>query len=86
MVWDILHYAGKDLRKLPLMERKSILHDVLPETSQINKIRYIETAGTALHNMIVANNLEGTVAKRKDSRYVGMRSNDWIKVILTRLL
>ncbi|MDC0763512.1 RNA ligase family protein [Brevibacillus sp. AG] len=81
MVFDILHYDGQDLRVLPLMERKEILDRVVPDTSTIRKIQFIEKEGTALFNAMEQNDMEGIVCKRKDSTYVGKRSADWIKVI-----
>ena len=35
-VFDVLWLDGKDLRKLPLLERKKILKDTLPEIKMLN--------------------------------------------------
>ncbi|WP_342771482.1 ATP-dependent DNA ligase [Brevibacillus gelatini] len=80
VVFDILFYNGQDLRGLPLMKRKKILHNVLPDTLQIHKIPFIEKDGISLFNEIKKLDMEGIVAKRKDSLYIGKRSSDWIKV------
>lgn len=81
MVFDILHYDGRDLRELPLLQRKNLLDSVLPDTTAIHKIPYIEREGEALFSAIKAQDMEGIVCKRKDSTYVGKRSANWIKVI-----
>lgn len=81
MVFDILHYDGQDLRGLPLMERKSILEEVVPETLSVRKIQFIEEKGTMLFDAMKQNDMEGIVCKKKDSVYVGKRSADWLKVI-----
>lgn len=81
MVFDILHYDGKDLRSLPLLQRKEIMGAVVPDTPHMHKIQYIEKEGTALFEAIKQQDMEGIVCKRKNSVYVGKRSADWIKVI-----
>ncbi|MDN4096209.1 RNA ligase family protein [Brevibacillus agri] len=81
MVFDILHYDGRDLRGLPLLKRKEILDHVVPDAPAIHKIQFIEKEGSALFEAIKEQDLEGIVCKRKDSTYVGKRSADWIKVI-----
>lgn len=81
MVFDILHYDGQDLRRLPLMERKELLNKVVPDTTSMSKIQYIDKDGCALFDAMKSNDMEGIVCKRKDSVYVGKRSSDWIKVI-----
>jgi DNA ligase 1 len=81
MVFDILYYNGRDLRGLPLLQRKEILDHVLQDTPTVSKIQFIEKEGTALFDAIKQNDMEGIVCKRKDSVYVGRRSADWLKVI-----
>ncbi|MED1645580.1 RNA ligase family protein [Brevibacillus agri] len=81
MVFDILHLDGRDLRDLPLMQRKEILDSVIPDMPVVHKIPFLEKEGRALFASIKEQDLEGIVCKRKDSRYVGKRSVDWIKVI-----
>lgn len=82
VVFDVLRYRGVDLRGLPLVQRKQILADAnLPANPRIQHVPFIEGAGEALFADICAKKLEGIVCKRKDSRYVGRRSSDWLKVI-----
>lgn len=80
-VFDILFYQGRDLRKLPLMERKEILHSLALPSSSFGIVPHIEGAGEALYEQIEAMGMEGVVGKRKDSQYVSRRSREWQKVI-----
>lgn len=80
-IFDILRYKGRDLRKLPLIERKTILHGLNLPSSSFGVVPHIEGAGEALYVQIEAMGMEGVVGKRKDSQYVSRRSRDWQKVI-----
>jgi DNA ligase-1 len=80
-IFDILFYQGRDLRKLPLMERKMILHSLSLPSSNFGVVPHIEGAGEDLFAQIEAMGMEGVVGKRKDSQYVSRRSRDWQKVI-----
>ena len=80
-IFDILQYKGKDLRRLPLMERKAILNGLSLPSSSFGIVPYIEGAGEELYAQIEAMGMEGVVGKRKDSQYVSRRSKDWVKVI-----
>ena len=81
VAFDILYLDGKDLTKLPLMERKAILgKTVQSESERFALSRYIESAGKALYNHAAAQSLEGVVAKYKHSKYhQGKRTKEWIK-------
>jgi len=78
--FDLLLFAGYDLRRLPLTTRKTLLAELLPSVGPIRLSEHIEHAGEAMFEHLKALGLEGIVAKRADSPYVGRRSNDWIKV------
>ncbi|TYP67676.1 ATP-dependent DNA ligase, partial [Paenibacillus methanolicus] len=80
-VFDVLSVDGRDVRGLPLMERKAILDDILVENEYYKRILHTDGQGTALFEVIRQRGLEGIVAKRKDSDYVGRRSDAWLKVI-----
>lgn len=81
IVFDVLMFDGKDVRNLPLIQRKALLEEILEDTLPITKIRYIEERGEDYFEAIQQFKLEGMVAKRKNSRYVSKRSSDWLKVI-----
>lgn len=81
VVFDILSYKGDDLRSRPLMERKAILDIVLTENNYYTKISYIDEHGEAFNKIIKQRNMEGSVAKLKNSRYVSRRSESWLKIV-----
>ena len=82
IAFDILYYDEKDLTTLPLMKRKDYLQKALKkETERLAVSRYIEEKGITFYELAKSQNLEGIVAKRKDSIYVqGKRTKDWIKI------
>ncbi len=82
-VFDVLQYGGKSTIKLPLLDRKELLNEIVPDdTYLLSKVQFIEGNGIAYFDVVKAQALEGIVLKRKDSRYaVGKRSDNWLKVI-----
>jgi ATP-dependent DNA ligase len=81
VVFDILYINGKEITKLPLFERKSILTTTITENTLFTQAGYIEHGGVSFFEACRLNNLEGMVAKRKDSLYYpNKRSYDWLKV------
>jgi len=72
---------GKDLRDLPLLERKKILRSVLPKKSAwIGYVSFIaHTRAKRLFELVKAKDLEGLVAKRKDGKYAA--ADGWFKVL-----
>ncbi len=79
--FDILYYEDHAVCDLPLTERKELLQKaVKEETARLAVSRVIENNGIAFYQLAKAQNLEGIVAKRKDSRYYfDKRTKDWIK-------
>jgi bifunctional non-homologous end joining protein LigD len=81
-VFDILHLDGRDLTKLPLLERKAALADLLPPVGSGGPIRlseHVEGAGSVVFEQACGLKLEGIISKRKDAPYVPGRSASWIK-------
>ncbi|HEY2824475.1 MAG TPA: DNA ligase D [Gemmatimonadales bacterium] len=79
-VFDILAAEGHDLRGLPLVKRKELLHRVLPALGPLKYSEHVETDGEALFENVLELKLEGIVAKKADSPYRGGRSESWLKV------
>lgn len=79
--FDILYYEDHPVTDLPLTERKKLLESVIKEESPRFAVsRWIEGQGIAYYELAKSQNLEGIVAKRKDSRYYcDKRTKDWIK-------
>lgn len=82
VAFDLLYLDDHSITDLPLMERKSMLQNViLREDARFALSRYIEQGGTAFFELVKAQNLEGIVAKRRESRYYfDKRTKDWIKI------
>jgi DNA ligase-1 len=82
-VFDVIYHKGETVAKLPLIERKVILHSLIPkDTALLSKVLSVEGNGTVLFNLCQAQGLEGIVLKRKNSRYeINKRSKSWLKVI-----
>jgi bifunctional non-homologous end joining protein LigD len=79
--FDILSLEGKDLTKLPLIERKKILKKFLSKNKVIRYSDHVEDNGTEFFEQVKAQQIEGIVAKKKDSRYhEGARSKEWLKI------
>jgi len=81
-VFDLLFENTKDLRSLPLLERKGRLDTVLAKARDPIRpsVFFTEDAEGVLARMRKVG-AEGAVAKRKDSAYrCGSRSPDWVKI------
>ena len=64
-----------------MLERKELLKKTIKENEFLSISRYIEEKGIELFNQTKKLNLEGIVAKKKDSVYeLGKRSKNWIKI------
>lgn len=81
IVFDILRLNGLDLHALPLVIRKEVLSGLDFGNPQMGTIPYIEKEGRRLFAEIQARQMEGIVAKRKESMYVGGLSRAWQKII-----
>lgn len=79
--FDILYKDNQQLTDLPLIERKQILQQSVIENERISISRYIGKEGIKLFELTAQNELEGIVAKKKDSKYYfDKRTKDWIKI------
>ncbi|HEX6107358.1 MAG TPA: non-homologous end-joining DNA ligase [Gemmatimonadales bacterium] len=79
-LFDCLFYEGIDLTGLPLVDRKSVLRDVVWYDDPIRFTPYRSSGSAAMFRDACARGAEGIIAKRSDSRYVGARSADWLKI------
>lgn len=79
--FDILYYDGKQVTDKTLMERKKLLEKAFKENERLALSRYIEKEGTAFFELAKKQNLEGIVAKKKDSLYkMDTRTKEWMKI------
>ena len=80
-VFDILWLEGKDLKKLPLKERKAILKSSLPAEGIIRFSESFETSAVKFLQAAAELGMEGIMAKKSDSIYVEKeRTKNWLKI------
>lgn len=86
-IFDILHLDGKSLETLEFWKRREVLSRALAlnldqNVGQVIRIsEYFDGNGIGLFENIRALNLEGILAKDKQSRYLqGARTTDWLKI------
>src|SRR5688500_7339114 len=78
--FDLLHFAGVDLRKASYADRRRYLAQCLLPSPLVQLV-HADDDGVALYSAALANGFEGVIGKRKDSRYQpGKRSGAWLKV------
>lgn len=81
-IFDVLQYKGDRLYSLPLLSRKKLLNNIVPEHPYITVVQWIEGNGISYFQLVKENELEGIVLKKAESLYeVGKRSFNWLKVI-----
>ena len=80
MVFDLLALGDTDLRPLPWEERQARLRKVLEPGGFVALVETLPGAGRRLFQVAAQHDLEGIVAKRRDSPYVGGRTDLWRKV------
>ena len=78
--FDLLGFEDRDLRALPLIERKRLLRMMLPQLGPIRFVDHFERDGKALMEHATELGLEGVVGKKADSAYKGGRSSHWLKI------
>jgi len=78
--FDALALDGRDVRGLPLTERKACLALALPADGVARYGSHVAGEGAAFYDAAARRRLEGIVAKRADSAYVAGRSRDWLKI------
>lgn len=80
-VFDLLWYEGKDLRGLPLSDRREQLKKIVPAKGLIRLSHDFETSGTEMLRVTQEMGLEGIIAKKADSLYhSGDRTKEWLKI------
>lgn len=83
VVFDALQIDGEDIRRLPLIERKARLIELLPELGPDDVLMHspVQQASEDGLDQLVAEGFEGVVVKAVSSTYVcGGRRHGWVKV------
>jgi bifunctional non-homologous end joining protein LigD len=83
-VFDVLFATGRDVRPLPLEERRAVLEGVLRWRDPLRMTEQLTGDGAALLADACDEGWEGLIAKRLGTPYVSTRSRDWLKLKCTR--
>ena len=80
--FDLLQIDGQDLRDYSLIERKQRLRMVVPaKGSRLLYVDHLERTGIELYAEVCRQDLEGIVAKHRDSTYTCRgKISPWLKV------
>jgi bifunctional non-homologous end joining protein LigD len=84
-IFDLLIFKGHDLTGLPLTERRKLLGTLKLKSKRIGISDQFNVSARAMLAGVRKQELEGIVAKHKDSRYEsGKRSGAWTKYRVNR--
>jgi bifunctional non-homologous end joining protein LigD len=78
--FDLPWLLGRDLRHLPIEDRKALLAKAVTEGPDLKVVPVLEGDPRRLFEGACRNGWEGLVAKRSGSRYTSGRSSDWRKL------
>jgi bifunctional non-homologous end joining protein LigD len=81
MVFDVVYFDGQRLFKVPLEDRKRLLRDIVRDSGVLKYSDHVLGQGKAFFKAAQQKQLEGIVAKLRDSAYQpGVRSSAWLKI------
>ncbi len=86
-IFDLLHLDGRNLRQLPLLERKEMLSRVLsglPPTGSIRISEHMSGDGKTVFANACRLGAEGIISKLAQGKYVSGRGNSWLKLKCSR--
>lgn len=86
-VFDLLSFNGKDLSKLPLIDRRARLSELVagaPYGGALRLSEFVQGSGPDVFAAACEAGGEGIISKRADAPYRGGRSGNWRKVKCTR--
>ncbi|HVH65519.1 MAG TPA: non-homologous end-joining DNA ligase, partial [Candidatus Acidoferrum sp.] len=85
IVYDIVYFEGQRLFRVPLEDRKRLLRDILRDSDLLRYSDHVIGEGKAFYKAAKEKQLEGIVAKLRDSPYQpGIRSSAWLKIKTAR--
>jgi bifunctional non-homologous end joining protein LigD len=80
-IFDLLWLDGFSLTNTPLVDRRNVLQQILPESEAIRLSDNFMATGSEFFELAGKLGLEGIIAKKNDSPYVpDVRSKDWLKI------
>jgi ATP-dependent DNA ligase len=81
VAFDALAIGGVDQRLLPWAQRRDAVERLLAGANGSVRLTPVLESSQGLHDALIADGWEGTVAKREGGRYLcGRRSSAWVKV------
>ncbi len=86
-VFDLLELDGKDLRDLPLVERKARLEKLLGKVDATSLVQYsahVQGNGQKVFDAVTREGHEGIIAKEAKATYRGERTRSWLKIKAAR--
>ena len=85
-VFDVPFFGGYDLRRVPLVERRKLLQEVIEprESAHVRYSGHFDAPVARLLEGACGKGLEGLIGKRADAPYASTRSASWIKLKCTR--
>jgi bifunctional non-homologous end joining protein LigD len=78
VAFDLLYLSGRDLRNLPLIQRKAELRKMVDGTD-VQFSESFEIEGREMFAHACKLGLEGVVSKLRDGPYPKGRTSDWVK-------
>jgi bifunctional non-homologous end joining protein LigD len=82
--FDLLYLDGYSLFKIDLEQRKELLKRVLRPSERVKISEHFIGNGKTLLEAARQQQLEGIVAKRRNSCYIQKRTRDWLKIKITQ--
>jgi bifunctional non-homologous end joining protein LigD len=80
-IFDLLHLNGRNLRNLPLIERKEILATLLTNSGgYIRLSEHLASNGAEIFRKACELQAEGIISKRAEAKYISGRTTDWLKI------
>lgn len=80
-VFDLLYLNEHSVIELPLVDRKSLIPEILENTELSRYCDHIQAKGAQFFKKAVEEGMEGIIAKKADSLYVpGYRTDQWLKI------
>jgi bifunctional non-homologous end joining protein LigD len=78
-MFDVLYAQGRDVRSLPLLQRKEVLARCLRFRDPLRFTEHRQRDGGAFFAQACQDGWEGLIAKHADAPYRSGRSRDWLK-------
>lgn len=79
-IFDLLHLNGHDTLELPLLDRKHLLKELLPDLPHLRYCDHVEAMGITVYDQAITMGMEGVIAKKASSTYdTNVRSTEWLK-------